>query len=587
MYTRQDRRHLLSLGAASQLLLSSLAVLASACSATDDQGTENTALLQDALAVRNDGYGNFGQYPNKFYFCFMAPSVHGNDAEYDPPATRHSASERDSTSASAYFLRGYNNGDLVKNTLEYTWQSIANLIFSAPPTFKTCPSTYTDSMWPPSGTVSSPIPISLAEGGGMGATSVTEMAYPQGAIIHEYLGGLATPQMFAHEVGHALGYTHENNRSDYPSSYPCYDVGRQDNNGPTYYTPPDRYSLMIGSLAGAPCGLNPPFSFWDVLGAQAKFGQRVPAIVPLATWSTKGTTSGTFHFATGTFGADNTNAVIFDRFAAQPGQNLGPSGAEGWMWDRNHPAPGTAPLYLMYNAGTGDYLTTSVWYSWGLENGYTDLGVIGYIYTATSSGLAQINNLEGPGDNLTAVYGSDEYNTALSNGYQDYGPEGYVFSTLPTSLLRKYARYSPSGVSEMTIATVGGPTYSKLNKQPCNALHPCKASARSPYDTVFSGAAIATQQAGSVGIYNYYCSSRNDYVALAASGSPSPVVINECTYEPDQIPDGYVFQTQFASDMIPLRLSTSSANDAHTWADITGSGSDTVVGYVLRLSSYQ
>jgi hypothetical protein len=356
--------------------------------------------------------------------------------------------------------------------------------------------------------------ITLYDANGIKVSSGGGSLNLDGSAIGRLSGGF---HHVGHETGHLLGYSHENRRNDFvrPSDWVAIDPDCNVVNtvAPNTNTAADPDSVLVP----AQCRPGHPVSFWDVVGVQEHYGARVSPIFPLVSWSKGGVR------ATASAG---TAAARF-----KPGGHK-PAFAEGWIWTYSQPPPygnppGTQPVTLYENASTLNYAlaVSSSTQSELTAAGFTSLGPIGAVYTAQDAGGCAVPlNTYKLSTVTPARYATlanpDSQNKAVSEGYVLVRTEGYVFTPIarsttgysfPTSVpyrvLAKYIKTIGSTKQDWATVPIGHVTIDELNSKGYNFVQ-------------FSGAILNCAMPGTVPLYIYYSSGRDEYYTTTASTPP-------------------------------------------------------------------
>jgi hypothetical protein len=195
------------------------------------------------------------------------------------------------------------------------------------------------------------------------------------------LNGVFAVHHVPHETGHVIGYVHENARNDFvrPLDWNNAEIDCGVGSGPiddTVNTAPDVDSVMVPNQCRPTAH---PMSFWDAVGAQARFGSRVAPIFPLVSWSKNGVR------------ATANSSVAAARFKPDGHK---PAYPEGWIWTYIQPppygpVPGTQAVTLYENTSTRNYALAgnSSTQSELTAAGFTSLGINGFVEPSVTTPL--------------------------------------------------------------------------------------------------------------------------------------------------------------------------------------------------------
>lgn len=395
-----------------------------------------------------------------------------------------------------------------------------------------------------------------------GITEEVWSATNSSALMHLSIANMTNGVSVAHEGGHAIGFTHENYRSDYPTDGNCDKSNK--GTGSTLKTAGDGASIM-GS-----CGQYSGLTLWDYIGAQTKYGERVPILSALATWYR----SDTGDYATGYY----------------PSSNHVPSHADGFIWDVQ--VPGTKELRRYYNSTTKDHYTTA---TTPTISGYTNAALVGYIYSSQQPGTVKLISYKS-GTHYVTTANTSLQEELLDSGYTSVRTEGYVFGAPPYRLLGKFGRQairagsiSPSFV-EVTDTAIDLPLAATFDVQPNNSTgwYPNWAMGGDN----FLGAVLKDKVQGTVALKTYFSSSRQEYMLCAGTCASTPA-----GYTLKQT-EGYIFDSSFDTGRPLTRCYRETelnngtiVKDNYNRTSATGTcsaGADNkgTEGYLLELSSY-
>jgi hypothetical protein len=340
-------------------------------------------------------------------------------------------------------------------------------------------------------------------------TNVTQMSFfaPnfQKANTTLSTNSIGNGHTVAHEFGHGLGFLHEFERSDFVDDASGACRGANVAGGNDLGTVPDRDSQLLSTY----CNDTTKLSFWDHVGIQKLYGQRVRALAPLVT----------------SYSSANTDHFTFPH-GAEFMNGYANKYAEGWVWVEDV-APGVRPLELYYHPGRNDFVSVSSpgaiarVESEGYQHEFTPAGV----YSGQQQGTIP----------LVLYYHSSrqDYLTTTNpppSGYTMISTEGHVFRDVPYVILQSW--YSSSRTDGM------------LTAQDSHVL----LSGSDIVNYVYNGMDSAILKYGVQGtksIRTFYSSSNQDYYTDNIVTAPASYTLVR--------PEGYVF-TGSSSRLAPLKL---------------------------------
>lgn len=302
------------------------------------------------------------------------------------------------------------------------------------------------------------------------------------------------PQLSAglvpHLFGLAIGFGKENDRADWPSSWPSRCGASQTLvPGNSFGTAPDLGSVMAttGQDAGGNCTYgSPTLSNYDAMAANSAYGPRHWGFVPLATW---------------------WDGPATDHRTVDPRHGLsGPSAYfEGWTFSATGMHSGT--VQLRHYRKDDDHVTVAAGSPTEeliLSAFYELDGVIGAIFPTEQPGTVPLRQYWHPlrHDYFATASGPGMW-AAIMAGYEYKGIEGYVFPDVPYTMLGGWWSQSrednlTTAVDSPLAAAADGAGYSYFG---------------------FDSPVYKYPIAGTIPLDNYWSNARQDHFLLANPAS--------------------------------------------------------------------